>query len=51
VVLGISEERIEALLSDAVRDVAEILRRPEVVPPTVSRPRQRRAPARKAART
>jgi DNA-directed RNA polymerase specialized sigma24 family protein len=51
VVLGISEERIEAILADAVREVAEILRRSEVVTPVASspRPRERRTPARKAA--
>jgi DNA-directed RNA polymerase specialized sigma24 family protein len=53
VVLGISEERIEAILLDAVREVAEILRRPEVVAPAPSGPppRARRTSARKAARS
>ena len=50
VVLGISEERIEAILGEAVRDVAEILRRPDVVTPAASGPRPRagRVSARKA---
>jgi DNA-directed RNA polymerase specialized sigma24 family protein len=53
VVLGISEERIEAILADAVRNVAEILRRPEVVTPAASglRPRVRRTSARKVGRS
>jgi DNA-directed RNA polymerase specialized sigma24 family protein len=52
-VLGISEERIEAVLTAAVRQVVEILRRPETVvsAAAVPRPRVRRAPARKMARS
>jgi DNA-directed RNA polymerase specialized sigma24 family protein len=53
VVLGISEERIEAILADAVREVAEILRRPEASGPAAAatRPRGRRAAVRKASRS
>ena len=53
VVLGISEERIDAVLTAAVREVAEILRRPEVVTPAVAglRARARRTSARKAVRS
>ena len=53
VVLGISEERIEAILADAVREVAEILRRPEasVVAAAKPRTRVRRAAVRKASRS
>lgn len=51
-VLGIPEERIEAVLTDAVREVTEILRRPEAttLPEAASRPRARRVPVRKASR-
>ena len=52
-VLGISEERIEAVLADAVQEVTEILRRPEAAAPGASgaRPRARRTSARKAVRS
>lgn len=52
-VLGISEERIEAVLADAVQEVTEILRRPEVATPAASsaRPRAGRTSARKAVRS
>jgi DNA-directed RNA polymerase specialized sigma24 family protein len=49
VVLGVTEERLESILADAVREVAEILRRPEAAAPAVARSRSRRIGVRKAA--
>jgi DNA-directed RNA polymerase specialized sigma24 family protein len=52
-VLGIPEDRIDAILADAVQEVAEILRRPEAPAPEPadSRPPARRATIRKAVRS
>jgi DNA-directed RNA polymerase specialized sigma24 family protein len=50
VVLGIPEERIEAILDVAVQEVAEIMRRPEDGTPAASGSHARRTSARKAAR-
>jgi DNA-directed RNA polymerase specialized sigma24 family protein len=49
-VLGISEERIEAILDEAVHQVAEIMRRPEAGTPEAADSPARRTSARKAAR-
>jgi DNA-directed RNA polymerase specialized sigma24 family protein len=52
-VLGIPEDRVEAVLAEAVREVTRILQRPEEAMPAAagSRGRAHRAPARKAARS